>query len=197
MRWRSGAWSHGSRPSPTCRSTVGAELAILRIRLLGDPVLREKARPVQRFDAGLRRLVEDMFETMYDAPGVGLAAPQVGVSMRLFVFDEDGKSPRFLANPEIFAFDGEEIQDEGCLSIPGPFFPTTRALSVRARGQDLDGSPVEIVAEGLLARILQHETDHSEGHLYIDRLSEEDRLEVMRMLREHELRRAQERASRP
>lgn len=152
---------------------------------------------MQRFDAGLRRLVEDMFETMYDAPGVGLAAPQVGVSMRLFVFDEDGKSPRFLANPELVALHGEEIRDEGCLSIPGPFFPTIRALSARARGQDLDGSPVEIVAEGLLARILQHETDHSDGHLYIDRLSEEDRLEVMRMLRDHELRRAQERASRP
>lgn len=165
--------------------------------MLGDPVLREKARPVERFDADLRRLVDDMFETMYDAPGVGLAASQVGVLMRLFVFDEDGKSPRALANPELLAFEGEEIRDEGCLSIPGPFFPTTRALSVRALGRDLDGSPVEIEAEGLLARILQHETDHADGHLYIDRLSEEDRLEVMRLLREHELRKAQERASRP
>jgi len=164
------------------------------IRILGDPVLREIARPVERFDRSLRRLVEDMLETMYEAPGVGLAAPQVGVSLRFFVYDDGETGPRFLANPELSDLEGEELKEEGCLSIPGPFFPTKRALKVRARGVDLDGRPVEIAGEGLLARILQHETDHVDGRLYIDHLSQEDRREVMRMLREHELRRAAERA---
>ncbi len=137
-----------------------------------------------------------MFETMYDAPGVGLAAPQVGVSMRFFVFDEDGENSGFVANPELFDLEEEETREEGCLSIPGPFFPTVRALKVKARGLDLHGNAVEIEAEGLMARILQHETDHLNGTLYIDRLSEEGRREVMRLLQEHELRRAHERASR-
>ncbi len=163
-------------------------MAILPIRILGDPVLRERARPVERFDRALRRLVEDMFETMYDAPGVGLAAPQVGVSLRFFVYD-DGKTTgrRFLANPEIVEAEGEEVQDEGCLSIPGPFHPTARARRVVARGQDLAGRPVEVEGEGLVARILQHETDHVDGILYIDRLPEEGRKEVIRQLREREL----------
>ncbi len=174
----------------------GETLAILPIRVLGDPVLRERARAVDRFDRSLRRLVDDMFETMYEAPGVGLAAPQVGVSLRFFVYDDGETGRRFLANPELSDFEQEEVSDEGCLSIPGPFFPTTRALKVKARGRDIDGKPVEVAAEGLLARILQHETDHIDGRLYIDRISEADRQEVMRMLREHELRRAGERSSR-
>lgn len=169
-------------------------MAVLPIRVLGDPALRENARPVERFDRSLRRLVDDMFETMYEAPGVGLAAPQVGVSMRFFVYDDGETGPRFLANPELFDFEEEEVTDEGCLSIPGPFFPTPRALKVRARGLDLDGKPVEVAGEGLLSRILQHETDHIDGRLYIDRLSEEGRREVMRMLREHDLKRAGEKS---
>ncbi len=176
-------------------TSEGETVAILPIRVLGDPVLREKARPVERFDRGLRRLADDMFETMHEAPGVGLAAPQVGVSMRFFVYDDGDTGPRFLANPELFDFDDDEVLDEGCLSIPGPFFPTKRALKVRARGLDLDGKPVEVVGEGLLARILQHETDHIDGMLYIDRLTEEDRREVMRLLREHDLRRAGQRTT--
>jgi len=167
-------------------------MAILPIKRLGEPVLREPARTVERFDASLRRLIDDMFETMYDAPGVGLAAPQVGVSMRFFVYDDGDGSKGFVANPELSGLENEEIHEEGCLSIPGPFFATTRASRARVRGLDLDGQPIEIEAEGLLARIFQHETDHTNGRLYIDRLDDEGRREVMRMLREHDLRRAQE-----
>jgi peptide deformylase len=162
-------------------------MAVLAIRRLGDPVLRERGRPVEAFDATLRRLADDMLETMYDAPGVGLAAPQVGISARFFVFDDGESGPRFLANPELFDHDGEGVVDEGCLSIPGPFHPTSRALRVRARGFDIDGRPVEIRGEGLLARILQHETDHIDGRLYIDRLDEDGRRQVMREMRRREL----------
>jgi peptide deformylase len=165
-------------------------MAILRIRTLGDPTLREKARPVEHFDATLRRIVDDMLETMYDAPGVGLAAPQVGISSRFFVFDDGEGGPRFLANAELIDLDGEMVQEEGCLSIPGPFHPTARAARVTARGLDLDGYPIEIRGEGLVARILQHETDHTHGRLFIDHLDDDGRREVMRSMREHELRRA-------
>lgn len=166
-------------------------MAILPIRKLGDPVLRETARPVERFDASLRRLVEDMFETMYAAPGVGLAAPQVGISMRFFVYDDAEDHKGFVADPEISDLRKEETIDEGCLSIPGPFYPTARFTQVRLRGRGLDGEPLDVRAEGLLARIFQHERDHLNGTLYIDRISEEGRKEVMRMLREAELKRAQ------
>jgi len=162
-------------------------VAILPIRRLGDPVLRERARDVERFDGSLTRIVDDMFETMYAAPGVGLAAPQVGISLRFFVYDDGEGNKGFVANPELSELRREEIRDEGCLSIPGPFYPTARALRVRLRGRDLRGEPIEIRAEGLLARIFQHETDHTHGVLYIDRLDDEGRRQVMRMLREHEL----------
>ncbi|HZP90629.1 MAG TPA: peptide deformylase [Actinomycetota bacterium] len=162
-------------------------MAILPIRRLGDPVLRERARDVERFDGSLTRIVDDMFETMYAAPGVGLAAPQVGISLRFFVYDDGEGNKGFVANPELSELRREEIRDEGCLSIPGPFYPTARALRVRLRGRDLRGEPIEIRAEGLLARIFQHETDHTHGVLYIDRLDDEGRRQVMRMLREHEL----------
>jgi peptide deformylase len=167
-------------------------MAILRIRTLGDPVLREKARPVERFDGRLRRLVDDMFETMYAAPGVGLAAPQVGISQRFFVFDDGEGTKGFVANPEMVDLREEEVRDEGCLSIPGPFYPTTRAMHAAVRGQDVEGRPLEMEGSGLLARIFQHETDHTDGILYVDRLPPEGRREVMRLLREHEVKRAQE-----
>ena len=166
-------------------------MPIIPIRTLGDPALRERGRDVERFDDALARLADDMFETMYDAPGVGLASQQIGISSRFFVYD-DGEGHRgFVANPVLSDLEGEETRDEGCLSIPGPFHPTTRALAVRLRGQGLDGSPVDIAAEGLLARIFQHETDHTTGMLYIDRLDDQGRRDVMRQLREHEARRAQ------
>jgi peptide deformylase len=165
-------------------------MAILPIRKLGDPVLREKARPVERFDRSLRRIADDMFETMYDAPGVGLAANQIGISARFFVFDDGQGNSGFVANPELSDLGASESQDEGCLSIPGPFYPTARALEATLRGQGLDGRPVEFHAEGLLARIFQHETDHLNGMLYVDRLDDDGRREVMRMLREAELKRS-------
>ncbi len=166
-------------------------MATLPIRTLGDPVLREPCRPVERFDAWLRRTAEDMFETMYAAPGVGLAANQVGIGLRFFVYDDgDGRSG-FVANPELFEHEGQDTLDEGCLSIPGPYHATPRALRVRLRGQDLAGERFELAAEGLLARIFQHETDHLNGMLYIDRLDDAGRRDVMRQLRELELKRAQ------
>jgi peptide deformylase len=165
-------------------------MALLPIRTLGDPVLREAARPVERFDRTLRRIVDDMFETMYDAPGVGLAAPQVGIAARFFVFDDGDGGPRFLANAVLSDLGGEIVQEEGCLSIPGPFYPLARAATVTARGLDVHGREIEVRGEGLLARILQHENDHTHGTLYVDRLDDEGRRQVMRSMREHELRRA-------
>ena len=163
-------------------------MTLMPIKTLGAPVLRERARAVERFDGSLARIADDMFETMYAAPGVGLAAPQVGMAMRFFVYDDGEEHRGFVANPELSALEGVETKDEGCLSIPGPYYPTERATALVLRGQDLDGKPIEIGAEGLLARIFQHETDHVEGHLYIDRLDDEGRREVLRQLREIELR---------
>jgi peptide deformylase len=160
---------------------------LLPIRTLGDPVLREPAKPVEHFDRTLRRLAKDMTETMYHAPGVGLAAPQVGVSLQLFVFDDGERGPSFLANPELYDADGEVTEEEGCLSIPGPYHPTPRYRTIRCRGLDLNGNPVEVQGEGLLARILQHETDHLSGTLYIDRLDDTGRRAVLAELRRIEL----------
>jgi peptide deformylase len=167
-------------------------MAVLPIRTLGDPVLREPCKQVERFDAWLRRTVDDMFETMYEAPGVGLAANQVGVSMRFFVYDDGDGRKGFVANPELSDHEGEDRIDEGCLSIPGPYHETPRALRVRIRGRDLGGEPLELVGEDLLARIFQHENDHLNGMLYIDRLDDAGRRDVMRQLRELELKRTLE-----
>ena len=160
---------------------------IIPIRTLGDPVLKAHARPVVDFDRALRTLADDMLETMYGAPGVGLAGPQVGVSLRLVVFDDGETGPLGMANPELFDAAGELVEEEGCLSIPGPFYPTTRSASITCRGRDLDGRPFEVTGEGLLARILQHETDHLDGRLYIDRLDDAGRREVLAELRRIEL----------
>ncbi|MEP6758676.1 MAG: peptide deformylase [Actinomycetota bacterium] len=160
---------------------------LLPIRTLGDPVLREPAKPVESFDRALRQLAKDMIETMYEAPGVGLAAPQVGMSLRLFVFDDGEHGPRFIANPELSEGEGETTEEEGCLSIPGPYHPTTRFRQIRCRGLDQHGEPQDLVGEGLLARILQHETDHLQGMLYIDRLDDDGRKAVLAELRRIEL----------
>jgi peptide deformylase len=160
----------------------------LPMRMLGDPVLREIARPVGQFDATLERLAADLLIAMHEYNGVGVAAPQIGVSTRFFVYDDGTEEgPRWMANPELVSLEGEQIEDEGCLSVPGLFFPTARAMEVTVRGLDEHGEPVELVAEGLLARIFQHETDHLNGMLYLDRLSEEDRREAMRRIRERDL----------
>ena len=162
------------------------------IRTLGDPVLRRACRPVETFDEALRKLADDLFETMYEAPGVGLAANQVGLSLACFVYDDREGNAGFVANPEISGTEKEQRAEEGCLSIPGPYHETTRALSVRLRGKGVDGGPVDLHVEGFLAQIFQHETDHLSGLLYIDHLDDGERRDVMRQLREHELKRAQE-----
>ena len=162
-------------------------MTVMRIRTLGDPVLKTPSADVDAFDASLRSLVEDMFETMYDAPGVGLAAPQVGLSLRLFVFDDGQETKGAMANPTIVDMSGEQSEDEGCLSIPGIYHPTPRATHVRIEGVDLDGRPTLMEGEDLLARIFQHETDHLNGLLFIDRLDEAGRRQVLAELRDREL----------
>ena len=162
-------------------------MTIMRIRTLGDPVLRQRTRPVEVFDDALRRLADDLFETMYDAPGVGLAANQVGLQISCFVYDDREGHKGFIANPVLSDLDGEQTDSEGCLSIPGPYADTVRAQRVRLRGLGPDGEPLALEGEALLARIFQHETDHLNGKLYIDRLDEDGRRDVMRQLREIEL----------
>jgi peptide deformylase len=164
-------------------------VSILPIRTLGDPVLRESAREVQAFDDLHRKLIDDMLETMYSAPGVGLAAPQVGLALRLFVFDAgDGAGPAAIANPVLTDLEGEpDEEEEGCLSVPGLWYPTRRSMRARVEGLDRWGEPISVVGEGLLARIFQHETDHVNGLLFIDRLDPEDRRRAMGMLSDREL----------
>ena len=139
----------------------------------------------------MRSVSEDLFETMYAAPGVGLAANQVGIGRAFFVYDDREGHAGFVANPELSEPQGQDTIEEGCLSIPGPYHETTRSVRVRLRGQDVNGDPVDIRAEGLLARIFQHETDHLRGMLYIDRLDDEGRRDVMRQLREFEVQRSE------
>ncbi len=163
-------------------------MPILPIRTFGDPVLRTPAEPVDVVDDGVRKLVEDMIETMYAAPGVGLAAPQVGVSRRVAVFDaHDGLGARVLINPVILETSGEWVYDEGCLSVPGYFWPITRPAFARARGLDLDGNAVEYAGDELLGRVLQHEIDHLDGMLLIGRLDRRARKEALREIRSSSL----------
>jgi len=161
-------------------------MAILPIRVMGDPVLRQPARLALEFDDALRRLADDMIDTMHEAPGVGLAAPQVGSSIRLFVYDI-GDGPGAIVNPTLSGHEGEQIGEEGCLSIPGLYFPVRRAMKVVVDGFDPEGSPVRVEGEELLARVFQHETDHLDGVLFLDRLDDETRREAMAALREQEL----------
>lgn len=161
-------------------------MAIYPIRTFGDPVLRTPAQPVDDLDAGLERLVDDMLETMYEAPGVGLAAPQIGISKRVIVFDV-GEGPHVLVNPEILERSGTWEYEEGCLSVPGRYWPITRAAWVRVRGLDLEGEEVEYAGDELLGRVLQHEVDHLEGILLLERLPEPLRKEALRDLREESL----------
>jgi peptide deformylase len=159
----------------------------LPIRVFGDPVLKERSREVETFDDALRQLAADMLITMYDAPGVGLAAPQIGRAIRLIVWDDGEHGPHVMANPVLSGQHGSQEDDEGCLSVPGLYYPVQRALWVRADGLDLDGEPVSVEGDGLLARILQHETDHIEGTLLLDRLNERDRAKAMAEIRDAEL----------
>ncbi len=157
-------------------------MSIKPIRLFGDPVLRTPAEPVTDFDAELRRLVKDLTETMLEAPGVGLAAPQIGVGLRVFSYFVDDVVGH-LINPSLRLSDEQETDDEGCLSFPGLAYPTERAYGVVAKGFDMHGEPVTLEGTGQLARCVQHETDHLDGVLFIDRLDAAQRKLAMKEIR--------------
>ncbi|MEH0109990.1 peptide deformylase [Tersicoccus sp. MR15.9] len=157
-------------------------MAILPVRVLGDPILRTRAEAVTRFDDALARLVEDMHETMIAVGGVGLAGPQVGVGLRLFTWEVDGASGHVI-NPVLTVEEETQSGMEGCLSVPAIGGHTTRAQRATVTGVDVTGVPVTVTGEGLLARCLQHETDHLDGKLYLDRLTGEERRTVMAALR--------------
>ena len=161
-------------------------MALFPIRIFGDPVLRTPAVPVDDVSSALERLIDDMLETMYDAPGVGLAAPQIGVSKRIFVADA-GDGPFVMVNPEIVELSGEWDFDEGCLSVPGRYWPISRPAFARARGLDLTGTPVEYAGDELMGRVLQHEIDHLDGVLLLEHLPKRLRRSALRDLREEAL----------
>jgi len=161
-------------------------MAIFPIRTFGDPVLRTRAAEIEEIDDAIRRLADDMIETMYDAPGVGLAAPQIGISKRIVVFDA-GEGPKVLINPELLETSGTWVYDEGCLSVPGRFWEIKRPAFAHARGLDEQGNEVEYAGEELLGRVLQHEIDHLDGTLLIERLDRRTRKQVLRELREEAL----------
>lgn len=160
-------------------------MSIKDIRLFGDPVLRTPAAPVVDFDKELRGLVQDLQDTMVAAPGAGLAAPQIGVGLRVFTYFVDDVVGH-LVNPVLELGPDEQCGPEGCLSIPGLAYDTRRALTVVARGQDMWGEPVVLEGSDLLARCVQHETDHLDGILFIDRIDAESRKAAMRAIRESE-----------
>jgi len=159
-------------------------MAKLRILEFPDPKLRTRAKPVAEVDDRIRNLVDDMFETMYAAPGIGLAATQVDVHERLLVADvsSDQSEPHALINPVIVEKDGETVSDEGCLSVPGYYEPVRRAEHIRVRYLDRNGNDTEMEAEGLLAVCIQHEMDHLEGKLFVDYLSEAKRSRIRKRL---------------
>jgi peptide deformylase len=159
-----------------------------QVRLFGDPVLRTPADPVRDFDLELRNLVKDLEETMQEKSGVGLAAPQIGVSLRVFSFhcgDEEGEHGH-LINPVLDLSGDAEEDEEGCLSLPGLQFPTPRAPRVIAKGLNMYGEPVMIEGTELVARCVQHETDHLDGILFIDRMDKKQRKLAMKAIREAE-----------
>ncbi len=156
--------------------------------MFGDPILRTASRPVDGVDDRTKRLVEDMIETMYDAPGVGLAAPQVGVGRRVFVFDiGDDHGPQVVVNPELVETSGEWEYDEGCLSVPEHYWSIRRPAWAVVRGVDINGDPVEYGGDELLGRVLQHELDHLNGVLLLERLDRRVRRQALRMIREDAL----------
>jgi peptide deformylase len=158
-------------------------VAVQPIRLFGDPVLRTRATPVVDFDRELRTLVQDLTDTMREAPGAGLAAPQIGVGLRVFTWWVDGELGH-LVNPELDLSEEQQFGEEGCLSIPGLTFDCRRAAHVVARGMNMYGEPVLIEGSDLLARCIQHETDHLDGVLFVDRLDRETRKAAMRAIRD-------------
>ncbi len=159
-------------------------MAILTILHFPDPRLRRKAKPVEVFDDALIKLKDDMLESMYAAPGIGLAAVQVNVLKRMVVIDvsEEKNQPRCFVNPELLAHEGEIKTEEGCLSVPAIYEPVTRYQWVKVRAQDETGEPFELEAEGLLSVCIQHEMDHLEGKLFVDYLSEMKRRRIQKKM---------------
>jgi peptide deformylase len=163
-------------------------MALYPIRTFGDPVLRLETKPVTEIDEAVRVLVQDMIETMYEAPGVGLAANQIGVPRRIAVFDaQDELGPRVMINPVIVELSGEWVYEEGCLSVPGHWWEIKRPGFARVKAIDLDGNDVEYAGDGLLGRVLQHEVDHLDQKLLIDRLDKPARKRALRDLRDEAL----------
>ncbi|MEV4258030.1 peptide deformylase [Spirillospora sp. NPDC049652] len=160
-------------------------MSVKPIRLFGDPVLRTPAEPVRDFDKELRQLVKDLTDTMIDAPGAGLAAPQLGVGLRVFTYYVDDVLGH-LVNPSLDLSDEQETGDEGCLSLPGLAFPTPRAVRAVAKGFNMHGEPITVEGTHLLARCVQHETDHLDGIIFIDRMDAEQRKAAMKAIREAE-----------
>ena len=151
-------------------------MAVIPIRELPDPVLRQKAKRVRNIDGSIRRLIADMLETMHAAPGVGLAAPQVGVLLRVIVIGMPEDEDVAIINPQIIRRTGERLVNEGCLSIPGYVGEIKRAESVRVKGKDQNGKEIRIKADELMAQALEHEIDHLNGVLYVDHLESQDKL---------------------
>jgi len=155
-----------------------------QIRLFGDPVLKTPSDPIGEIDDGVRGLVEDLVDSVLPPGRAGVAAPQIGVNERAFSYNVDGKVG-YVINPVLVEVSGEpELMDEGCLSVPGLWFKTLRYPFARVTGIDLDGNEIEVSGTGVLAQALQHETDHLDGKLYLDRLDKESRREAMKQVRE-------------
>ena len=170
-----------STPSPSSPAG-GGRMTVRDIRLFGEPVLRGVCRPVTDFGPGLARLVSDLMDTCRLPGRAGLAAPQIGVDLRVFSYHVDSEEG-YLINPRLEACDGHQDDLEGCLSIPGLYLPTPRAGHAVATGVNLDGQPVTVEGTGVLARCLQHEVDHLDGHLFLDRLPDGERRQALRTLR--------------
>ena len=158
------------------------------IRTYGDPVLNQKAAPITDIDGAVKRLADDMVAPLREVEGLGLAAPQVGVLKRLFIYDlRDDLGPQAIVNPVISEARGEWTYEEGCLSVPGLFFPIVRPKEIHLTGWDLDGREVSIEADELLARLFQHELDHLEGRLLLELLDEDARKLALKELRKRRL----------
>jgi peptide deformylase len=157
-------------------------MALMPIRIFGDPVLRQRTPDLTDIDGAIAKLAEDMLITMREAPGIGLAAPQVGILKRLFVYELD-EQPGVLINPVIAESDGEFEYDEGCLSMPGLYLPIVRPDKIFVTGRDLDGNEVSLEVDELLGRVIQHELDHLDGVLMLDRLDPEHRKAALKEMR--------------
>jgi peptide deformylase len=158
-------------------------MAILEIKEYGDPILREKALSVEEITPDISNLIKDMAESMYASSGVGLAAPQVGVSKRIIIIDEDEEKLMVLVNPEIINSEGEAVDEEGCLSLPGLYSDVKRSSKVTVKALNENGDPIEITKEGLTARALQHEIDHLNGILFIDKIGRMERQILLNKLK--------------